>query len=353
MPNKHTADPAADQPADGPADSGEERRPPRRLLELGNGLELWVAHVDDLHEQELNAQAMAAGQFERLTATIERDARLESLPFCALTDPADGPDDPGWPGRIEIVSGHHRTRAARAAGVDYIHFLLDVTGLSRDQIRAKQLAHNALHGESEAQLVRRIYEQIADVDARLEAYVAPEEVEVAPERVPLPDLDLDLAYRAVLITFLPTQFARLERAIGQILAQVDLKRDAVYLVDEQLLDGWRAITSRLRKEYDARALSVVVSKLIDAAAETLGIDGRDPADIDPAAYVPLAEVLGTAVVPPDVARRLAAVVAHAVDAGTVTKRTRWQVLEEMVAAYADAEDIPLPAGGRAGEETPV
>ena len=126
-----------------PKAAAEPRKAPERLLDLGEGLGLWRVHVDDLHEQALNAQVMPSDMFARLSATIGRDNRLESLPFCAMTDLADA-DEP----YIEIVSGHHRVRSARAAGLFYVHCLVDETGLTPDQIRAKQLAHNSIAGSS-------------------------------------------------------------------------------------------------------------------------------------------------------------------------------------------------------------
>src|SRR5881398_1819917 len=59
---------------------------PHRILELGNGLELWKVHPSTLREQDVNARAMPKAMFERLSQTIARDKRLESLPLCAKTE---------------------------------------------------------------------------------------------------------------------------------------------------------------------------------------------------------------------------------------------------------------------------
>lgn len=95
---------------------------PQRIVELGNGLELWKVHPSSLREQDVNARSMPKAMFERLSQTIARDMPLESLPFCARTDKA-----------IEIVSGHHRVRAATAAGISEMFVLVDVTGLTRSR----------------------------------------------------------------------------------------------------------------------------------------------------------------------------------------------------------------------------
>src|SRR6185437_5336682 len=271
-------------------DSGP-RRPPERLLDLGQGLAIWRVHVDDLHEQPLNAQSMTPAMFARLKTTVARDGRLESLPFCALTS-TDPP-------RIEIISGHHRTRAARAAGLFYVPCLVDETGLTPDQIKAKQLAHNAIAGESEAQLVQRIFESINDVDARLESFIEPSAQLLPPVR--LPRLDLDLGYRVVQLVFLPHQAAEFDAAITQLTDDGAVVEDAdkLYLIDLDLDDRWRAACRRMGKEHGARAVTVQVSRMVDAAMTHLGVDPGG--DLDPEEWVSLADVLGSALVPPGAA----------------------------------------------------
>src|SRR5690348_6201715 len=94
-----------------------------KLIELGNGLELWKTNPSEIREQDVNARSMTPKMFERLQKTIERDGRLESLPFCATTDKG-----------LEVVSGHHRVRAATAAQVPLIYVVVDISGLTRSQI---------------------------------------------------------------------------------------------------------------------------------------------------------------------------------------------------------------------------
>src|SRR5581483_3189318 len=233
-----------------PPDSGP-RQPPERLLDLGalglgQGLAIWKVHVDDLHEQPINAQAMPPDMFARLKATVERDQRLESVPFCVLAC-AD-------PVRIEIVSGHHRERAARAAGVFYLAVLVDETGLDPDRVKAKQLAHNAIAGESEAQLLARIYASITDVDARLEAYVVPPDAALAPVR--MPRLDIDLGYRTVQLVFLPHQAARFDAAMAQVDEGGAIGDGGeLFGIEKELDERGRAACRRMGKEHAARAVT--------------------------------------------------------------------------------------------------
>lgn len=105
------------------------------VAELEDGICLARCDLDALREQDINARVMDDAKFNQLVANIEKRGTLEQLPYCVLTDRG-----------VEIVSGHHRTRAARAAGLDHINVLLDRTELTRSSIAAKQLAHNAIEG---------------------------------------------------------------------------------------------------------------------------------------------------------------------------------------------------------------
>lgn len=303
--------------------SDEPRRPPERLLDLGQGLAIWRVHVDDLAEQPLNAQAMPPAMFNRLKTTIERDGRLEDLPFCCLMS-AD-------PVQIAIISGHHRTRAARAAALFYVYCLVDETALSKDRVAAKQLAHNAIRGESEAQIVARIFQLITDVDARLEAFVEPPGPAPAPVR--LPRLELDLAYRTVMLVFLAYQADEFDRAIGQIKDDGALVEDAsrLYLADMELAELWRKTVTRFGKEYDARAVTVQVSAMLHAALTHLGLLPDDLDDQDE--WVPLAEILGSALVPPAEAEVIGRAVEALTKAGKATPKAGWEAVAELCRDY--------------------
>jgi ParB-like chromosome segregation protein Spo0J len=304
------------------------RRPPERLLDLaqvglGEGLAIWKVHVDDLHEQPLNAQAMTKAAFGRLKETVERDRRLESFPLGALlcADPV----------RIDIVSGHHRVRASRAAGVFYVGVLVDETGLSPDAIKAKQLAHNAIVGESEPQLLARIFASIRDVDLQREAFVQPELAPLAPVR--LPRLELDLAYRTVQLVFLSSQADRFDAGVAQLAEDQALADGAskLYLVDLDLFDRWAAWCRRLGKEHAARSVTVQAARMLDACQAQYGLAGGE---VDPDDWVPLADLLGSALVPPDAA----GVIRECVEAMTRARggpARGWEAVRDLAEAWLD------------------
>jgi ParB-like chromosome segregation protein Spo0J len=175
---------------------------PQKFLELGNGLEIWKVPPSALREQDVNARSMPKAMFERLARTIARDKRLESLPLCSRTESG-----------LEIISGHRRTRAATAVGLSEIFVLVDVTGLTRSQIAAKQLAHNAIEGTDNEQLLAEIYRQIEDAEAKLEAFID-QKLDVELPKVKIEGLDVEIDFKTVLLIFLPRVKERLDRALA-------------------------------------------------------------------------------------------------------------------------------------------
>jgi len=238
---------------------------PIEKLTLDNGLELWKVNVGMLKEQTLNARSMSSEMFLQLADNVKRGSRLESLPFCALTDNG-----------LEIVSGHHRVRAARKADVVEIWVLVDVSGLSRDQIRAKQLAHNSIQGQDNMDLIRQIFQQIDDVEARIEAYVDVINLDdLAGMSVTLTSKDLEVEFdtKCVSINFLPVQFKEFEYAMTLL---EGTKPDVVYLAQRGEYEELVAAMDTVVKAYDIRSTPTILAKMAQIVIEQ--IEGQDAED---------------------------------------------------------------------------
>ena len=131
----------------------------RVLADLGNKILVATVDINLIREQDKNAHIMKPEMFRQLAENIKNRGALESLPFCALTD------------KIEVISGHHRLRASKEIGLKEITVLLDVSGLTRSQIAAKQLAHNAINGFDDPSMLKEIAKLITDVDDMIESFI--------------------------------------------------------------------------------------------------------------------------------------------------------------------------------------
>jgi hypothetical protein len=214
---------------------------PQRILELGNGLELWKVHPSTLREQDINARAMPKAMFERLAQTIARDKRLESLPLCAKTERG-----------LEIIAGHHRVRAATAADISEMFVLVDVTDLTRSQIAAKQLAHNAIEGQDNEQLLAEIYQEIEDAESKLEAFID-QKLDIEIPKIKIEGLDVEIDFKTVLLIFLPRVKEWLDRAL-EYLRSSGQRLDGVYIAADTDYAPLEKAVRKINEEYDVRVV---------------------------------------------------------------------------------------------------
>lgn len=295
------------------------------VYDLGQGLELWRVKVSTLREQDVNARSMTKTAFDRLTATISRDKRLESLPLCALTVR-------NGQGRIEIVSGHHRVRAARAAGVEELHVLVEVTGLTDDEIKAKQLAHNSIAGEDDPQLVKRIFESIQRADARIEAFIDPKEVDAQIERMPVGTVELGMQFKTALTVFIPYHLEEFERVQEHVFNVLSKSNDVTYIADIEMLEHWKQALGETAEAYDIKAIGSVIGKMSEIVLKELGEETSEPERVH------VRDLFQESLLPPDVARVIEKAFEKAEKEGVFSGRQRWKALEAWATAFLEDEE---------------
>src|SRR5438552_1340210 len=276
---------------------------PQRILELGNGMDLWKVHPSTLRGQDVNARSMPKAMFERLSQTIARDKRLESLPLCAKTERA-----------LEIISGHHRVRAATAASISEMFVLVDVTGLSRSQIAAKQLAHNAIEGQDNEQLLAEIYRQIEDAESKLEAFVD-QKLDVELPKVKIEGLDVEIDFKTVLLIFLPRVKERLDRAL-EYLRSSGQQLDGVYIAADSDYAPLEKAVRKINEEYDVRVVADIIGKMADLAMGACGVAVRQPERVH------LKDICGTAYIPKESAEVVKSALAAMLKDGDITETNR-------------------------------
>ena len=287
---------------------------PERILDLGYGLELWKVHPSTLREQDVNARAMPKAMFERLAQTITRDKRLESLPLCAKTERG-----------LEIISGHHRTRAATAAGISELFVLVDATGLSRSQILSKQLAHNSLQGTDNEQLLAEVYRQIEDAESKLEAFVD-EKLDIEIPKVKIEGLDVEIDFKTVLLIFLPRVKERLDRALEYI-RSTGQRLDGIYVASNTDYAPLEKAVRKINEEYDVRVVADALGRMADIALQACGVSVDDPERVH------LKDIFGSAWIPKEAAAVVKDALAKMHAEGNIGQSNRWQAIEFWAAEY--------------------
>lgn len=248
-------------------------------------------NIKHLKEQEVNAQKMPAHQFDALVRNIKADGELQSLPL--VHQPA-GPE-----GEIRIISGHHRVRAAYRAGLTEVPCIVETAPLTPSQIRARQLAHNQIHGTSDPEILAQLLDEIDDVveltstgftDSELEELTqnsvhSVEKLSTDLGVLPTPTLD------TLIVQVTPDTKKALETLQEQVFnATFDpheaLSNSIKTLKDAGLLDGNPTIAPVSQESYDAitgtlleiskqvqvKNFGTALSLCAAAAVEKYGID---------------------------------------------------------------------------------
>lgn len=298
-----------------------------RLLVLEDGVELWKIPIDEIHEQDVNARVMDMSAFRRLTENIkERGALVESLPYCHMS--VDG--------RVTIVSGHHRVRAARAAGVRELHILVDTSALSRSSVVSKQLAHNAIAGHDDTEMLKQLLAEISNVEDLLRSYVAPELLPASPDPLRVTSAAaVDFEFRTMMFTFLPSSFQDFQRLIDLIPG----KQDFIGIADVEQFPKFRDALHRYQKAVEIKSVGAAISYLTDVALRETELQLELTPEEDDV-WVSLATIFDTTKIPYSVATLLRQVIMNMEQEGAISDRNSWQVLEYLAAEYLAALRIP-------------
>jgi hypothetical protein len=231
----------------------------------GENMELWRVGLDEIKEQDVNARGFSPEGFERLSGNMKKDKRIESLPFGVKREVSEGGD----PGYMELISGHHRTRAARAAGIDSILFLADTRNLTRSQVVAKQLAHNNLVGEDNDDVLKMLIAELDDIDDMMESYADPELLAVAGKATTPLDVDTDFPYRYMSFAFLPNQMDGLKK-LAERLPDND---EIIMVAPRDVFDEFNEVMLEVGKATEVRSVGLMVAKMCEICNEFL--DAQD------------------------------------------------------------------------------
>ena len=124
--------------------------------------------LSDIKFVKKNAHFMSNDTFNALVNNIRRDGQLSSVPFCVKHND----------GTYTVVSGNHRTQAAKMAGLTSIHVMyIDENNTSNDWLLATQLSHNSIVGQDDAEVLKQLLDEITDVALKEYAHISNEVLE--------------------------------------------------------------------------------------------------------------------------------------------------------------------------------
>lgn len=305
---------------------------------LLEGLKVEVIEVEygRLRLLEKNARYMDTQTYRRLVENIRRDGCLTSLPFVAAVGYYDDSCEPtrDEDGAIlwEVISGNHRVRAALDAGLVRGPVLACLSPLSRERRVALQLAHNAIVGRDDLQILRELYESIQSVDLKIYSGLDDRTVGLYGD-TELPKLpEVNFGLDTITFAFFPEERVEVSKGL-------------------EILQGvaGKEVCAALGRHYE------LFLEVVDAAAQTLGVQNRAVAIVAliglglrhmgelgaelietverQREWTPLLALWSTTSVPPGAALTIRRAIARALERGDVSRKNVWQLMEYWAADY--------------------
>jgi hypothetical protein len=293
---------------------------------------------------DVNARFMKHEQYQQLVRNVRRDGDLTSVPLCWIM-----PD-----GRLEVLSGNHRTLAAIDADLAEIDVKVLLDPIPDKQRIAIQISHNSIEGEDDPATLKQLYDSLDDIDLRAYSGVDDRTLDLL-QQVDVGSLaDVNLDYSTVQIVFLPPELMTVKEVLD------DAKKSAP--ADER----WVATLSQHTRLLDALGEardSFNIGNIATAFAIILGIYEQHRDDLREGyigpdgeathkGWAPLTTLLGRGTIPAAAAAVVNRAIQAMVGREEIPADKPWQALEYWAADYLagpqDGQHLGLPAAGEPG-----
>lgn len=165
----------------------------------------------DLKLLEVNARFMKQDEYQKLVANIKRDGCLTQLPFVCKD-----PEERKW----LVLSGNHRVQVSIDAGLETIEVQATKDKLTKDEMIAIQLSHNAISGQDDMAILKELYGAIDDIELKKYCGLNDETLKmldkVSADSISSPSLD----YQLINIAFLPSEVKEIQRALKEFKSEI-------------------------------------------------------------------------------------------------------------------------------------
>lgn len=293
-------------------------------IAFGRGFKLRFVRIADVEDAPVNARFMRSREFQALVSNIRKDGALSSVPL-VWERPKDG--------KLQWVSGHHRTKAGGAAGVEYTLAIVIDWDMSRPEEVARQLSHNAISGQDDLSVLKSLWDEIDDVDFKVYAGLDDKVLEG------LADFDLrglteePLDLRQVVLLFTPSEIEHLDALVERL--EMVGEQEKLYVAIRHDFDRLITALTQARKSYGVKNAATAMGCVLDVFERHLEDlrEGWLDEEGEPHkghGVVPLASVLGTPDVDAKLAARLHRFVEQRVTRGDVPKTEKWRALEVLL-----------------------
>ena len=193
--------------------------------------------------------------FDRLEENIAHDGILTQLPFVQKL-----PN-----GRYEIISGNHRIKAAKKAGLLSVWCITCEVTLPEDEKIRIQISHNTIRGEHNALILKEILGDIEDIDAIRRSGADIDISTLKIDKIEFKSIDANaLDIRQVVLYFTNPDIRALDRLISNIDTHLT-GSSRVYLAEHKKFKEFIEAIVKVKSEANIVSSGMALSLIIEYA----------------------------------------------------------------------------------------
>lgn len=215
-----------------------------------------LVDIKDINPAKVNANKMSDADFNKLVSNIQKSGLSSSITCYKKND-----------GTFVIISGHHRFMACvKLSYVKVPVIYADEKDLTNDEILAIQISHNSLHGTDDKGILKKMFEEIKDIDFKNFAHVNIDEIgKISTENL---SFSPEIIQYSVTVMLYSDVFNRFQEILDVLDANID-KSDLVVVADGENESNFLKLISEVKKKYNIKSTNIAFSKIIDLAYNEL------------------------------------------------------------------------------------
>jgi hypothetical protein len=133
---------------------------------------------------------------------------------------------------------------------------------------AKQLAHNSIFGKDDPATLKRLYDELDNIDAIIESFLRPEDFDDVKQLEPasITDISVGIQWKHLGLVFVPKTMEALER-IDEWIKKVPKDTDTIGVVSIEVLDRFRKASLAVSRTEDVRSLGAIITRICEITEE--------------------------------------------------------------------------------------
>lgn len=221
--------------------------------------------IDEIVFVEKNARFMEQTTFLQLVDNIKKDGQLSSVPFTILQEKT---------GKYEVISGNHRVKAAKQAGITRLHIMyVEEHLITNDEKRAIQLSHNSITGQDDLEILRELVDEITSADYKEYAHID----ESVFEELGKYDYDIIQPTNEVVsitFTFFDTAKANYDKVLEELDTMTDDQIENLTLLPKDNMHVFNEIVGKVQEKYRIKSYGLAIARMVEIVKSSLESDGK-------------------------------------------------------------------------------